>query len=365
MLVAATGASLLIWAVSDRGQSPYVAAKALVILAPLLLLLAIRPLVERDRETGMPRWWWVVAPMLALILVVKAGDDSVDALRSSKIGATDHTRQLRALRPSLDGERTLFLGNDDFIAWELPDIPLEAPVIGSPRLPFRAEKPWSYGQAYDIDSLDAATINAFAWVIAPRDAAASAMPAELRLTRRTRSFSLFRRTGAVTARRILPEGQDSAAVLDCRAPAGRRIVRAGGLAGVRAFPVGVAAPILSPGAEATVELPLTAGTWDLVTPYTSERELRIRAPGLKTTLPANLDRPGPRWPIGRMSVTRSGQVRVRLEADDGPLAPDSAIAVPGAIIAVPVGAQRTVPVAEACGRPLDWLRPARPGRDRR
>ena len=98
-------------------ESPYVSAKALVIASPLLLLLAVRPLVERTPKR--PSWWWLAAPVLALILVARVVDSSWEALRYGKVGSSSHLLELRALRPLLGNRRTLVLDDDDFIPWEL------------------------------------------------------------------------------------------------------------------------------------------------------------------------------------------------------------------------------------------------------
>lgn len=356
----ATAGALVIWWYSDRTQSAYVAAKALVVLSPFLLLLAVRPLAETDPDRRMPSWFWVAAPVIAAVFGFKAIDSSFEALRFSKVGPTDHARELQSLRPTLGTGKTLFLGNDDFVLWELSGVRVDAPVIGFPRLPLRPEKPWTYGQQYDIDSLAPSTANQFDWVVSPRDAAASAMPPQLRLVRRTRNFSVYRRTATIPPRSILAEGQDSSAVLDCTTPAGRLVRRRGGVAAVRALPIGVEVPALPPGGDVTVELALPVGTWDLVTPYNSERRVRVRTDGLDTTLPANLDRPGTRWPIGRVRVSTAAPLRVRMDADDGPLTDDSAVTTMGAVVAVPVGTSRKIPVAAACGLPVDFYQPARP-----
>jgi hypothetical protein len=74
-------------------------------------------------------------------------------------------------------------------------------------------------------------------------------------------------------------------------------------------------------------------------------------------LPANLDRPGPRWPIGRVVVPPSGSVTLRIHAANGwftLLTPAEAGAYMTSIIATPVGTERVVPLREACGRYVDW-----------
>jgi hypothetical protein len=358
MLVAATGAAVLVWAWSYRSQSPYVAAKALVILTPLLLLVAARALAERGEDGDgrtSPRWWPFAAPLLAALLLIRVADTSWGALRQAPVGPEDHMRQLRALQPTLDRKPTLFLGNDDFIRWELGETPVSAPAIGFQALPIRPEKPWTYGMGYDIDSLEAKTINEFEWVISPRDASASEPPAQLRPVRRTRDFVLYRRTGAVPPNRVLDEGDAAVARLRCDTPAGRAVVRAGGLATVRGASVTVPAPIIGPDVPATVRLPLARGAWDLVSTYGTPQPVEVTVPGLRATLPANLDRPGPRWPIGRIAVRGAGEVPVTLRLDTERWTPGSALAVIGTVTAVPVGSERTVPVAEACGKLVDHV----------
>lgn len=363
VLPAAAAVAYAVWVVSDRTQSPYVAAKALAILAPLLMIVIVRPLAERvDASWRMPSWWWAAAPALAAVLVVKAVGSSWDALRFSKVGPTAHLRELRELRPLLGGggRPTLFLGNDDFIGWELAGVRVGVPVVGSESaaMAMRPEKAWQPGQSPDFDSLDSRVLNEFDWVITPRDAAGSSAPEGLRLARTTRNFSLWRRMSEIPPRSLLREREAPAAVLRCRTRRGRAVVRGGGVAGVRGGAAAVAVGGLPPGAETTVVLRLTPGRWDLETPYTSPRPIEVRAPGLRATLAANLDRVGTRWPIGRIAVSRPGPVRVSLRATKGRLSPGSAIAHPVSVVAVPVGTERVVPIASACGKFVDWYRPA-------
>ncbi len=362
MLPAAAGGALLIWIVTDRTQAPYVAAKALVLLAPMLMIIALRPLVERDTDTWrMPSWWRRLAsPALVAVLVLSAMGSSAGALTYSKVGPTAHADEIASVLPLLDGRPTLYLGNDDFTRWIFAGVPVRSPVISFPSMALRPEKPWVYGDNYDIDSLDSATLNTFEWVVAPRDAAASAPPSELRLARRTASFDVFRRIATIPPRSVLGEGPVAAVALDCATPQGRAVDAGGGVAAVRDAYVSAAVPVLAPGATAIVELPLTPGKWDLVTPYGGPRPVQVSAAGLRTTLPANLDRPGPRWPIGRISVDEAGLVPVTIHPTSERFTPSSALTYMTTVAAVPVGTARTVPIAAACGLLVDWYRPARP-----
>lgn len=345
-----------LWAASDRSQSPYVAAKALVVVAPLLLLLAALPVVDVDPPGRAPRWWYALAPVLAVLLVGKVGISSWHALRISQVGPTAHAGELRALRGDLLGERVLFLGNDDFARWELAGVYLNGPVISFQTLPTRPEKPWDYARNLDFDSLPPEIYNEYDWVITPRDAAGSTPPEGLRLVRSTPTFDLYRRTGTVPARRVLAEGEASGRVLRCSTRAGAALARRDGVALVREPPVAVAVPQLGPGGRARVTLPLTPGVWDLGLPYTSQRPLTVRVAGRRIDLPASLDRPGVRLPAGTITVAKAGPVPVEVEVTENAATPKSATAFPSAVVATRRGTQRLVPLREACGRYVDWYR---------
>jgi hypothetical protein len=353
MLPMAAAASMLVWAYTAHTQSPYVAAKALVIASPLLLLLAGLALVGRGFERIS--WWRIAAPVLAVALVVRVVDSSWEALRFSKVGPTDHLLELRALRPLVRGQPTLFLGDDDFIPWELAGSRVvPAYFAGILEVAFRPEKAFAYGQPLDFDSVTTATLNNFDWVITTRDAAGSEAPAAMRLVRLTRSYALWQRVGEVAPRKILDEGFNPAARLDCTTAAGRALSRGGGVAAVRRPWHEVTVPPVAPGSSITVSLLLAAGSWDLETPYLSPLPLDVTTTGLRTTLPASLERPGPRWPIGRIVVTRPGQVAVTFHVKKYWLTPASDLAGPTALVATPVPSDRTVPLRSACGKLVDW-----------
>jgi hypothetical protein len=357
---AATAATLIVWVVTDRAQSPYVAAKCLVILTPLLMLLAVRPLVERGNLTA--RWslpWRYVAPAIAIVLTGAIVSSSWGALRTARVGPPAHYDELRELRPLLDQRPTLFLGNDDFITWELAGVPVTAPVIGFQLIETRPEKPWEYGQPLDIDSLDAEVLNRHDWIIAPRDAAASTPPEGLRLVRVTPSYRLWRRVADIEPRTLLAEGPNAAARLDCSTPNGRRLLSAGGVAAVRRPSVVTPVGPVATGGEHEVKLALGAGLWTVQMQYESQQDIEVAGPGLRRTVPATLDRPGTRWHVGRMRVSGSGGAVLRLRVTESALTPPGRVAYVASIVATPVGGERTVPLREACGKLVDWIEPRR------
>jgi hypothetical protein len=381
VLPLAAGGSMLIWAISTNSQSPYNSAKGLVIASPLLLAVAVLPLIERGpdrwprsrsalatlfrRAPGLPLSWGL-ASLLGLVLFLRVGFSDVPALRASPVGPTAHLEQLRSLRPLLHGQPTLFLGNDDFIEWELSGVPLGAAVNnGGPKLPLRPEKEWASEDALDFDSVDAATLNAFDWVITTRDAAGSAPPPQLRPVRTTDGYALWHRVGTVKERAVLAEGDMPGAVLDCRTHEGRAVMEAGGVAAVRTAPVVTPVPAVAAGDTIPVRVVLPPGTWELETPYISPLPVAVASRGLHATLPANLDRVGPRWRIGRIEVNDRRPVTVSIHVDKTALTPAGTYAIIGSLIATPRAAERIVSVRDACGRYVDWYRSAAPAQDRR
>lgn len=360
MLPLATLCGLGIWVWFDRTQSPYVTAKALVILGPFLMLLAVRPLVERDVSVRtMPSAWPKIAPVVLAGLVLVTMFSSWQALASSPVGPLNLEDEIATTHEITGGNATLYLGNDDFTPVMFGTTPVSSPVIGFPVLPIRKDNPWEYGQAYDIDSLNASTLNRFRFVVTPRDAASSQLPDQFRLVRQTTSLSVYERVDRMPTRGVLPEHGAGGALLDCSSATGRRVVRQGGTAAIRPTTVSVPGPTaLPPGSMATVTLPLPQGTWDLVASYLSPRPVDVAGPDLNVTLPPRLSRPGPRWPIGRVTTTSAEPTVLQLTQRTTTLTPGTATAYIPTVTAVRVGGDRLVPVAEACGQIIDWYRPA-------
>jgi hypothetical protein len=360
LLPLAAAGAMLIWIVSDGSQSPYVAAKALVIASPLLLLVAALPLIDRPPGRA-PRWQWWLTLLVGLVLFLRLGSDDLRALRFSPVGPTDHSRQLMSLRSSIGRGSTLFLGADEFAMWWMSGEEATALALGPiPQVDIRAEKGWEFGQPVDFDTVPASTLNEYDWIIAPRDAASSTPPWQLRLVRSTEAFQLWRRVGRIPERSTLEEGEWPGAVLRCDTKQGRAIVTRGGVASIRPRPIVVPAPSVPPGGSFSLQMNLPVGVWALETPYTSHLPVEVKAPGLDEELPANLDRPGPRLPIGRIVIRRQRPFAIDVHVTDTLLAPASAVAVFNYVVATPVGrGVRVVPIGRACGKYVDWYRSAR------
>jgi hypothetical protein len=342
-----------IWAYSDRNQSPYVAAKALVVLAPLIMILATRWLVELRAGEA----WLSSLGMLRIGVVVlfawAALGTSVKALRYAFVAPTAHVDDLRSLQPTLGRSRTLFLGWDDFIGWELAGTPVDQPYLGYLHFSLNPQKAWQPGQPLDFDDIPPEVLDRYRFVVGPRDAAGSQAPSDMKLIRTSRYYEVWERVGPAPHRLTLQEGQEPGAVLDCTTAAGRAIASRRGSAAVRSPNVSAPVPPIAPGSKVAVSLALTPGRWQLTAPYTSPHPISVSAPGFHTVVPANLDRPGNRWPLGEIVTRGHGPTIVTLQSQASSLT-GPALTETNELVATPVTAERIIPLHQACGRYVDW-----------
>jgi hypothetical protein len=387
MLPLAAGAALLIYKVSVHGgQSPYVSAKALVIASPLVLLMAVLPLAElstgdlffwRERRRGagagpqgasdndgreLPsgrgpwRWAWFAVPVLGLILLYRVGTDDLRGLRFDPVGPTARSEQLESFRSQLAGKKTLYLGYDEFDRWELSGVPMSGVAVGAVPIVTVRDGKWEYGQAIDFDTVPATVLNQFEYVVAPRDAAGSEAPANMKRVGGSEAFVVYKRVGKVAERSILDEGQFPGAVLDCRSAKGRKVLDGGGVAAIRAKPISAGGGGIQAGHSGQLSIRLPAGKWNLEAPYQSPYAIKVKGPGLETEVPANLERPGPRLPLG-VVTSSGGEETITFEVAKTWLAPPTATAGITELVATRAGeTDHIVPIRHACGRYVDWYR---------
>lgn len=347
-------ASVVIWWVSDQSQSPYSVAKALALISPFVLLVVGRFLLAPHRGLRAPMR--LIPLGVGLAVMGAAGWSSAEALRNAQVGPYGRLEALQELRPIVAGEPTLYLGTNDFATWALWGARVSQPMFPGPDLELREEKGWEPGQTVDIDTVTPESLDRVSYVVAVRGVGASAMPESFRLVGSSGDFDVYRRVGKVTPRSVLAEGQDGATVLRCDTRAGKRLVRRGGVAGVRGPTVTIPLHGMAPGTRQEQTLRLSRGTWDLAMRYTSSRDLRVQAPGLDHTLPASLDRTGSVWPIGTVKVSTPGRIPVRITADDTRVGPAVGNVLPTQLIAQRQGETAVVPLREACGKNVDWYR---------
>jgi hypothetical protein len=353
----------------------YTSAKALAIASPLIALIAFGGLLGRERVSAMPRSLAVAG--LAVLLAVGMAVSSLAVLRQAPVAPTEHADQLAELRPLVQGERVLFLGRDNFVAYELRGSrPFTAvrnfydPYYVRPNL--RLEDVF---RKFDFDSVTPATLGRFPYVITTRAAYASGPPPGFERAHQTADFVLWKRSGPVGPRRTLAEGPDPGAELECRRGNASERPRDGRATIFAPAPVvgGTWSPgsTVEDGSPVTQMLDLPAGRWAISLQYDSTRPVRVSAKAYAHTLPANLDYRGsvPYYPAGELVTDRAGRVRFTVEVKRPPLTGrllgTKSQAHLGAIAASPAGSggpipgvgESVVPVARACGEYVDWYAP--------
>ncbi len=382
----------------------YTSAKALAIAAPLISLISFGGLLGRapgpggeapgPGEEGLGREPGGRTPggdpgsqatrpapalhrLLALALGLGIAISSFLVLRQAPVAPRSHADQLAELRPLVQGRDVLFLGRDNFVAYELRGARAFTAVRNyydpnyvKPDLRLR-----DVFQKFDFDSVGPRTLARFPYVITTSAAYASGPPPHFRPLRRTPDFVLWRRTGPIGSRTTLAEGADPGAVLDCGRRVGGRRPRSGRAATVFARPpVGGGrwspSPTVEGGSPVTQSLSLPAGRWQISIQYDATRPLHVTAPGMDATLPANLDYRGsvPYYPAGELRIRHGGPIRFSVSVERPPLIGrllgTKAEAHLGAIAASPAGrggpipgeAERRVAWRHACGRYVDWYR---------
>ncbi len=378
--------------------TPYTSAKALEIAAPLVMLIALRallqPLPRRPRRRrvaagpapvsaqpvpespALPEGLGSVVARyaLAVVMVLGAAWSTFLVLRDARVGTDNHINQLAELRPMVEGKRVLWLGRDDFIAWELRGAKISTPVkteVESNRdarnVPTRLAK--SSAQpfpALDFDSITSETLNQFAYVVTTNTLHGSQPPSNFKLVKETPAFKLWKREGETPARETLVERAAPADNLDCSTPEGRSLSQQAGIASVlpqRPF-TGLRTewyPYTSPPDDQPVEqkLELPAGDWDISLQYESPQPIHFTAGNIDTTLPPVLDRNGPYWPVGTLhsdgGVT-TFTARVEEPPRVGRLLGAKTNPHLNAISAFPVGKEQLIPLSQACKHWIDWYR---------
>jgi len=403
----ALGAAWLLYLLSLPSSGDYSQAKALMIIAPLAMLVIVRPLLEefpRRRGRGVPtpdtqhraprdvsgvgtplprpltQLAWT---LLAITFMAGAIYSSFLALRDAPVGPPGHGSELQAFLPILRGQEVLYAGQDRYAAYELLGADTHVPLVEFPddAVSPNPEKPFDTGDAYspiDFDSFSRGTLDRFPYVITGRAAWNSQAPPNFKRVASTPSYVLWKNTGPTPEdRHVLLEGTEAGAFAGCASPEIRILLSDPGRAGL--FPDAVIGQkaswedgsVLGTGAETTQSLQLPAGSWNLSLQYFSPFDLTLSAPGFGEDLPAALDgqRPntislgnnGQFWPAGRYE-SKGGSVHFTVSTADASalqsLTGYDGKAYVGELVAVPAEPHRTVPLAQACDQWLDWYEAA-------
>ncbi|MGV1048578.1 MAG: hypothetical protein ACOYD4_08680 [Solirubrobacterales bacterium] len=404
----ALGAGAALYLISLPSSGDYSQAKALMIAAPLAMLVAIRPLlwefpslggdrgrgssgIERGSSTArirrssspLLRAGWAA---LAVVFVAGSAYSSFLVLRDAPVGPPGHGGELRAFLPILHGEPVLYAGQDRYAAYDLLGADTHVPLVEfpDPAVSPNPEKPFDTGDAYspiDFDSFNRSTLGRFPYVITSRAAWNSQAPPNFKRIASTPSYVLWERTGPMPENRhVLLEGVEAGANAGCASPEIRILLANPGRASL--FPDAVIGPkdawsegsVLGTGAETSQALRLPTGSWNLSIQYFSPFDLTLSAPGFEESLPAALDgqRPntislgnnGQYWPAGRYE-SEGGSTRFTLASAGAStlqsLSGYDGKAYVGELVAVPAKPHRMVALSKACNGWIDWYQsPASP-----
>jgi hypothetical protein len=351
-----------IWVLASVASTPYIAAKALAIAAPIVMIITLGGVLVPGSRLRFA---------VAVVLVPAALLSSFLALRQAPVAPAGHRSELAEIRRPVRNDKLLFLGRDDFIAHEMRRARVFAPIINYFNVAEVAKLEPSKGgrEKFDFDAVSKRVLDRVRFALTTSAGPASEAPEAFREVARTANFVLWKRQGPVEPRETLDEGLAAGAVLDCTTPEGRRLSRQDGIAAVwPAPPVEGPADAWEPSPEATDQrtatqtLDLPPGDWAISLQYDSRRPIEVSAPGLSERLPANLDfrGPSPYFPVGAISVDRETSIPITVQVDRPNLvarllrAPNDAHL--RGVAATPLDPVERVPLGEACDRYVDWYR---------
>jgi hypothetical protein len=132
-VLAGLGAAALAYAAARLGGTPYTAAKAIEIAAPicaLTILLPLRGIDEwRFRSPGVDKSASArLLPAAFALFAIAAGLSSLLALANAPVGPTRYSPALTGLRPLIENDSTVFIGSSElladqhggpYVSWEL------------------------------------------------------------------------------------------------------------------------------------------------------------------------------------------------------------------------------------------------------
>ena len=391
-------ACIVLYLLSIPASGDYSRAKALVIMAPLGMLVILRGLLADDgaraqrrelADRGSPaerpaRRSWVMRvarPVVAVVFCIGAAYSSFLALRDAPVAPPGHGSELAYFVETVEGKPTLYAGQDRFAAYELLGADTSIPIVEFPDddVLENPTKPFDTGDAYspiDFDSFTYQTLNNFRYVVTTSAAWRSDAPDNFEEVGRTDSYILWERTEpSQERRRTLLENTNAAAPLNCEAPEAR-LFATRQLGRAKVFPDPVIGrkgdwedgTVLSLGEETSQTIDLEPGGYKLSIQYFSPVDLNLTTPdGFNVRLPAALDgqRPntislgndGQFWPAG-IYEGGGGPTEFTISAAEPTTLQDitgyDGKAIIGSLVAVPDRPGDIVRLRDSCGKWIDW-----------
>ena len=253
--------------------TPYTQAKALAIVAPIVILIGLRGLLRADpvegeeaemlaaeREPG-PEPPPAARPFFrrglavaGVVFAIAAAGSSLLPLRQASVGPESQVDQLVGMRSIVDGKDVLFLGRESFVAWELIGADVYAPIVHNYNVTevdslYRAT---STRAKFDFDVVPRRVLESgagdddepapFDYVITTSAAQQSEVPANFKPVKETRDYVLWKQDGPLPPRRTLIEPIGPGSTINCERPEDRPSRGCPGRRGSSAPPRWSAAP---------------------------------------------------------------------------------------------------------------------------
>jgi len=204
-LAAWAACSLLAWFAVTRSVTTWAAAKALVLTAPVVMLLAWVG-IGALRGLLPARMGRLLAPALALALLAGVLASDVLQYRASNLAPTRRYDELGSVAARLQGAGpTLFTDFDEYAMYQLRDDDVGGPdfVFAPPALAALAAR---YGYPVRLDAAPPAALLGYPAIVTRRDPTLSRPPAAYRLQWQGAYYQLWRRrpgTPAASAHVVL------------------------------------------------------------------------------------------------------------------------------------------------------------------
>jgi len=382
-------ACAVLYAISLPWVGDYSLAKALVISAPITMVVILTALLSGpvkpwQPSQGMEYGAWIT---LAAVFVIGCAASSFIVLRDASVSPPGRAAELAAFHGQIYGKDVLYADQDRFAPYYLSGARVSVPldefpdpnVIENERKPFQGDSGLS---AIDFDSFDTETLRRFPFVITTNAAWTSKTPPFYERVGQTESFSLWRKVGPAFGRPIMNEKTMPAKLAQCENAGGKYYsTQVDGVATI--MPETELAlrsdwlpgPDLSLGDSTSVDLDLGKGEWRLSLQYFTPTGMTMKADGYSRTFDASINgqrlsnmdtgSTGQFWPAGVINVTGEGPVTFTVNAAEPTtiqkLTGYSRKTKLGRLVATRAEPRSQVPMSKICGEYLDFFRRVQPG----
>ncbi|MGB0120304.1 MAG: hypothetical protein WBP55_05055 [Solirubrobacterales bacterium] len=382
-------ACAVLYAVSLPWVGDYSLAKALVISAPITMVVILTALLSGPTKPwkpsqGMEYGAWMT---LAAVFVVGCAASSFVVLRDASVSPPGLAAELAAFHDQVYGKDVLYADQDRFAPYYLSGARVSVPldefpdpnVIENERKPFQGDTGLS---TIDFDSFDLETLRNFGLVITTNAAWTSKTPPFYKRIGMTDSFSLWRKVAPATGRPIMNEKTMPAKLADCSNEGGRYYsTEVDGRAtimpeselGLRSD--WLPGPDLDLGESTSMDLDLGKGEWRLSFQYFTPNGMTMTAPGYSRTFDASINgqrlanmdtgSTGQFWPAGVIDVKEDGPVTFTVKAAEPSflqkLTGYSRQTKLGRLVATRAEPRKVVPMSEICDNYVDFFRRDQPG----